>query len=295
MQFLSYSPRSERARIVVPSPPASNGNMLTRAFNEAAWSRSLTRPHPSDIRRWVQIMEPEWVARCIYDEMPHSCRRAAEANMPPPLADNSKVREMLSRLNETRGGEVLWNVALMSKIAGMPYSALALETAIALAAEDAPELGTWSNYVALLGDCSTANAEPNAIAKAIKSIAKIFAGQPQAERIILDIQTQLDASEITQQAIRDAGLGRYHWKWTVPGSEELTLLFPRPFAATEWLCGASLQPQASVRAALSQLRSKVRSAQVVLVDDQTDMVSPVPLIEMIDKITLGEHQSDSLR
>ncbi len=288
MQFLSYSPRSERARLVVPAPSTNSRHMLTRTFNESSWTQTLTRPHPGDIRGWVQIMEPEWVARCLYDEMPHSARRAAETSMPPPLADISKGRETLTRLCDARGGETLWNVALMAKIAGMPYSACALEAAIELAAEDAPELGAWSNYVALLGNCSTVHASPEDIATAIKSIAKIFAGQPQAERIILDIQTQLDSSEITQRAIREAGLGRYHWKWTVPGSKELTLLFPRPAAATEWLCGANLQPQASVRASLSQLRSKVRSAQVVLVDEQTDMVSPVPLIEMIDRITLGE-------
>ena len=292
MQFLSYSPRSERARIVVPAPSTTNRHMLTRAFNEPKWSQTLTRPHPGDIRNWVQIMEPEWVARCVYDEMPHSARRAAESSMPPPLAEAGKVREMLNRLHEARGGETLWNVALMAKIAGMPYSACALETAIELAAEDAPELGAWSNYVALFGNCSTVHAAPQAIAKAITFIAKVFDGQPQAERIILDIQTQLDASEITQKAIREAGLGRYHWKWTVPGAEELPLLFPRPSAATEWLCGASLQPKASVRASLSQLRTKVRSAQVVLVDEQTDMVSPVPLIEMIDKITLGDPAGD---
>lgn len=292
MQFLSYSPRSERARIVVPAPFTSSRHMLTRAFNEPKWSQTLTRPHANDMRSWVQIMEPEWVARCLYDEMPHSARRAAESSMPPPFADNGKVRETLARLYDARGGESLWNVALMAKISGMPHSACALETAIDLAAEDAPELGAWSNYVALLGNCSTVVAAPDGIAKAIKAIAKIFDGQPQAGRIILDIQTQLDASDITQQAIRDAGLGRYHWKWTVPGSEELTLLFPRPAAATEWLCGASLQPPTSVRASLSQLRSKVRSAQVVLVDEQTDMVSPVPLIEMIDKITLGESLGD---
>lgn len=292
MQFLSYSPRSERARIVVPTPTPVSRHMLTRDFSEAGWRQTLSRPNPGDMRNWVQIRESEWVARCLYDEIPHSARRAAEGCMPEPTTTPAGARDLASKLLDSRGGETLWNVALMAKIAGMPYSSAMLDAAVDIAGEDAPELGPWNNYVALLGDCSTT--EPNAagIAKAIKAIAKIFPAQPQAERLILDIQTQLDASETTLQAIRDAGLGRYHWKWTVPGAQDHALLFSRPSSATEWLCGASLLPQTSVRASLSQLRSKVRSAQVVLVDEQSDMVSPMPLIEMIDKITLGEPAAD---
>lgn len=288
MAIWTYTPRADRSQLVALDKNGATTVALVRGFSDAQWRPATLRPSAANMRGWLEMDEPSWVARCLFDELPHSARKSAAESIPQPPLSDQQVAGLAGRLKDNRGPEALWNAALTAKIAGMPYADRLLEETIHVAAEDAPELGPWCNYVALLGNCSSAAPDIAGVVKAIKSIARIFAGQRQAERLIMDIQTQLDLSEQTQQAIRSEGLGGFRWKWTVPGAPEISLLFPRPATATEWLCGASLTPEGNVRASLRELRTKVRSAQVVLIDKNAEMVPTAPLINMIDSITAGQ-------
>lgn len=298
---LSYSPHwspnylvvphahfDAQARAALPHLP-----MMGRYFSDEQWAACPLRPAAHDMRSWVMISEPAWVARNALRMLGQKARDFAEREF---IADLSRDQDAapLSQKTLTRGGpEALWALALtyVARAATAKGNTI-LDYALEHAANEAPELGSWSNYAALFGEMSTlvptsANGNPSALFQRLKKAAL---PQQTLSRVLIDIQTKLDSSNQIQDQIHAAGLAAFKWQWTAPGSTPIDVLFNDAKSAVEWLCESFLPPgleEASLRAKLSPLRDALRSTEIVLTDiDRDDIAEPVELIKMADELAM---------